>query len=209
MAELRSAELARSVRRAVIPRLVREAVDRGWWDPLVTVTDGAVVPVAGPSAPGEPTIIDIVDPATAERLVVSPRTIAPAEAATATAILRAAVNGTGSASAAVLGDRIVGLVLSAGDGPRERAVVSVGVAPGHRRRGLGRELVRRHVAAHGDVDRWQAESTVAERDWIAPEPHAERLAIADSLLASAGLRATQAPPDVIRVDRAARSYRTK
>ena len=51
-AEAASAATARAVRRALVPRLLREARDRGWWDPLAPA-----VGIGGPDGnPGTPEV---------------------------------------------------------------------------------------------------------------------------------------------------------
>ncbi|HLA17668.1 MAG TPA: hypothetical protein VJZ72_12305, partial [Candidatus Limnocylindrales bacterium] len=84
---------------------------------------------------------------------------------------------------------------------------AIGVTPAHRRQGVAREMLRRHLAAHDEATAWEAEVTVAERDWIEPAPHDERLAVAASLLTGAGLRPVHPEAAILGVDRRAVSYR--
>ena len=74
-AEAASRAVLASVRRALVPRLLREARDRGWWDPFQAVAGGLVV--AGPDdlgRPGDsasPTVVASVDAATWARLALA------------------------------------------------------------------------------------------------------------------------------------------
>ena len=57
-AEARSTSTALLVRRLVVPRLLREARDRGWWDPMEPVAPtGDRVATGDPSTSGDPTIL--------------------------------------------------------------------------------------------------------------------------------------------------------
>jgi acetoin utilization protein AcuC len=204
LAELRSAEMARMVRRVVVPRLVREAVDRRWWDPL-TSREPAHAGEADPD--GEPTIIDRATVADLERLTLAPRVIVAVEPASAAALLRSTLAAGASASLAAIGDVVVGVVVSAPAAEAARTILAVGVSPARRGRGLARELLRRHLAAHPKATQWDAEITVAERDWIDPRPVDARLAVADALFARAGFRRMPADPEVGAIDRTAARYR--
>jgi acetoin utilization protein AcuC len=197
---LRSTEIARQVRAAVIPRLVREAVDRGWLDPLESVvgTDSAAVDQAPPAA----SIVDLDAAADLGRLRLASRVIAPSDPVHALAMVRAALADGATATAAVDGERIVGLVVSLAATDGRRVVVAVGVAPGVRRRGIGRALLDRHVAA-APAARWQAEVTVAERDWSMPDPLVDRRAAATALLQGAGFKPMGVSESAGRVDREA------
>ncbi len=212
LAELRSTELARAVRRAVVPRLVREAVDRGWWDPTAPAIDEEAGPSALPESGSEPTIIDTLDPTSLDRLAVAPRTVSPSDPTAARAILGAAIGHGVRLTAAVNGDAIVGLVASSDVGPIAiarggRVILAIGVAPAYRRRGLAREMLVRHIAAQQDATGWEAEVSVAERDWIEPATHDTRLATAASLFSAAGMHPVPATDDLRSVDRRAVIYR--
>jgi acetoin utilization protein AcuC len=202
LAELRSSELARSVRQVVVPRLVREAIDRGWWEPSRPVGDEAG---ADPSCV-EPTIIEEPSGSDLTRLRLAPRVIPPADPATAWGMLRSAIGGGAAASFTTADDAIVGVVVSAADDAGGRSILALGVAPEYRSRGLGRELLRRHLSAHADRVRWSVEVSVAERDWLEPAPHADRLAVARKLFESVGFRGSPAAPDAARVDHDAMLY---
>ncbi|MEO6208073.1 MAG: acetoin utilization protein AcuC, partial [Candidatus Limnocylindrales bacterium] len=85
----RALEVAALVRRVLVPRLVRVARDRGWFDPLVASTSRmAAAPVPSPASPS---IVGAVDPAEWERLSLAPSVLAPASAASAHALLAAAL----------------------------------------------------------------------------------------------------------------------
>jgi ribosomal protein S18 acetylase RimI-like enzyme len=177
--------LAAAVRRMVVPRLVRDAIDRGWWDPLGPPgrqpdhTDRGV---------GSPAVLPGVDPATWDRLSLAPRVIAPADPADGHAIVAAALGDGARVTAAVRGTLVVGLVMSRhADGEARNDVLAVGVAPGDRRAGLATRMLREHVEGMrpGDVD-VVAEVTLAERDVVEPLDVRERASIARRLLAGAG-----------------------
>jgi len=209
LAELRSGEFARLVRRAVVPRLVREAVDREWWDPLDPVRDDAGASLASSVSNDDVRFIEVLEPESLERLSIAPRLMSPAHPTAAKTLLMAAIARDASATVAVAGGTAVGVVVSIPGGAGHRTILAIGVAPGHRRRGIGREVLLRHVAAHVETSAWEVEITVAERDWIEPVPHDERLAVAESLLAGAGMGRVQAGDDLRRVDRRATIYRRK
>ncbi len=86
-AEERSRATAALVRRLVVPRLVREAVDRGWWRPMdEAAAGGAAAAAGGPVSTAEgrtPTILPRVEPDVWARLTVAARVVAPADPATA------------------------------------------------------------------------------------------------------------------------------
>lgn len=204
--ERRSAAVVALVRDVVVPRLLREAGSRGWWEPAAPwPPDGAVrADLRVPAPVGEPVIVDVVDRPALERLTLAPRVVAPADPGDARELLLRALAEPGvTVTAAVEASLVVGLAVSAaGQGPG-RELLALGVAPGRRSRGLGRALLRRHVAAAGASVEWAALVTVAERDVVEPLPVNERSAIARRLLDGAGFRQTAADPAVVRVDRSA------
>jgi GNAT superfamily N-acetyltransferase len=124
-------------RAAVVPALLSEAVDRGWWSPGGTVASAAADRLAAPRsasrlspgrlpAPAERTAVEILDPldrATLDRLRLDPRVIAPLDPVDAQAILAAALDAEALAVAAVAGDRIVGLALSVPGRPSGSALL--------------------------------------------------------------------------------------
>lgn len=205
-AERRSREVVGVVRQVVVPRLVREAVDRGWWSPLDEASpDTRGAGDAGVRLEREPAVLPSLDAASLERLTLAPRVIAPLDPAAATALLVAALHdGPGvKVSAALDGSRIVGLAVSATSPglPARRDLLAIGVAPGARRRGLATRLLQAHVETlrSGD-ERLHAEITMAERDPVDPLPVDIRRDIARRLLSSAGWSETPVAPGLRAVD---------
>ena len=110
-------------------------------------------------------------------------------------------------TAGVAGGLIVGAVVSAVPEGR-RLLLGLGVAPDRRHRGLGAELLRRHIERGGGVpgtagsewpagsaaaiEPWAAAVTVAERDPAEPLARAMREAIARRLLERVGFRIERA-----------------
>ena len=179
------------VRELVVPALVRAAVDLGWWDPLAPPSGGRAV--VGRS--GEVEIIDRLDVATLERLEVGAGVTAVRDPAAGFALIRGALGNAGGVqvTAAVSGALIVGLVVSAQpESPGARLLLSVGIAPSHRRRGLGAELLGRHVAAADPGTRWEAVVSVAERDPLDPLSRSVRAEIARPLFERSGFHVERA-----------------
>jgi acetoin utilization protein AcuC len=181
------------VRRVHVPRVIREAVDRGWYEPLAGREHGSPMPSAALPAIGEPTVVSAVDPATWVGLTLAERVVAPAAAADAHRLLGAALADGADVSAAIQGRTVVGLAVSVVT-DEGRELLAVGVAPGWRGRGLATAL----LAAHPPIDR--AEVTLAERDVVEPLPVATRAAIARRLLGGIGLELADPPAAVVRVD---------
>jgi hypothetical protein len=161
-AESRSRETIARVRELVVPQLLREARDRGWWDPLAptpsvsgaappgAVTPGAVPPgavspgVARGGVPGRarPEIVPVVDAATWSRLSLAPGVIAPADPAVAHRLVLAAILDGAVVSAAAAGARVVGLAIAgppASDGRRD--LLALGVHPTDPRADLAARLL--------------------------------------------------------------------
>jgi acetoin utilization protein AcuC len=187
-AEARSLAMAELARVVSVPRLVREAVDRGWWSPL----GAPVVPDAKatlvPSAIGGVEIVDVVDRERLDRLALAPRLVANLDPMLLRGILEAPSIGL---TMAVDGETTVGLVASAPDEPSApgslRSILAIGVAPAVRRRGLASEMLRRHVGAFENAATpWQATVTLAERDPVEPLDRALRTATATRIFESAG-----------------------
>ncbi len=180
-----------------MPRLLREARDRGWWDPFgpvggrSVVVDPAVVAVRPVDAVA-PTIEASVDAATWARLGLAHRVIAPFDAGTGHAIVAAALLDGATVSAGIVGSVVVGLALVDRDG----VLLALGVAPAWRREGLATALLRVSAAQAAEV-------TVAERDPVDPVPHRERASIARRLFASCGFSVSPAEAPVRGVDPAA------
>jgi len=208
-------------RAAVVPALLTEAVDRGWWSPSgagsggAAASPGAFAPTGGGPAPAERTAVEILDPfdrATLDRLRLDPRVIAPLDPVDAQAILAAALDAEALAVAAVTGDRIVGLALSMPGRPSGSAllesidgivprtaggahrIVSIGVAPVFRGAGIASLLVARLVGA-ADARRMALWAAVGpgERDPIEPLPIDVRRSAAVALFEGAGFRVVASP----------------
>ena len=188
--------IAALVRRVLVPRLVREGRDRGWWDPLRSaLTDP---PAAGPG-PGTPTILTDVDATAWGRLGLAPRVVAPADPRAAHGLVLAGLADGARVTAAVVGDVVVGVAISRVDGGIEE-LLAIGGEPGHRRQGLAGSLLAAHATGeHASI----AEVTVAERDVVEPLDRADRASIASRLLTRAGYRVEPAGEPVRTVDPAA------
>ena len=187
-----------ALRRVVVPRLVREAIDRGWWDPLGPSTTQPEVTDRGV---GSPAILPRVDTATWDRLALAPRVVAPADPAGGHAIVAAALGDGARVTAAVRGTLVVGLVVSRhSDGEARADLLAVGVAPTDRRAGLATRMLREHVEGMrpGDVE-VVAEVTVAERDVVEPLDVRERASIARGLLAGAGFEVDAADAGITAI----------
>jgi acetoin utilization protein AcuC len=193
-AEAESAAAAALVYATVVPALLRAAVARGWWGPL----DGPAPPRAAADAEqadGEPGVVRLTREML-DRVTIAPRVVAPMDPHAAHALLAAAL-GESTATAAVAGSTIVGLAVAADrDGVSE--LLAVGVAPGHRRQGLGTALLGALVeAAAGPIS---AVVTLAERDPVEPLDRAVRATIARRMLESAGFTVRPAEAAVARLD---------
>ncbi len=176
-------ETGRLVARATVPELVRQAVERQWWDPMSSAS-GLMLDAADDPT-GAPTIIASVDVATWGRLLLLPRVVAPADPGAGHDLIAAGLASEQAArvTAAVVGSSVVGLAVSAPADPRDGAMelLAVGVAPAFRRQGLAGRLLEEHV-----VPRTLATVTLAERDVVDPLPQDVRAAIARRLLEGAG-----------------------
>lgn len=213
-AEERSGATAELVRRLAVPRLLREARDRGWWEPLApasTPMSAAAGSEASAAGSVEPTILPRVEPDVWARLTLAPRVIPPLDPADGHALVLAALRDGAGASAAVLGTTVVGLVIARhADDSAWTDILATGVAPGWRRCGLASQLLAARVewARSGVVDH-AALITVAERDPVEPLDVGIRTAIARRLLTSAGFDVSpaggavgSADPTALRATRA-------
>ena len=157
---------------------------------------------SGPELRATPAILDVVDLEAWDGLRLADRVLAPGDPRTAHVLVRAALGSSDGVrvTAAVVDGAIVGAVVSAvRRGTRD--LLAVGVTPADRGRGLGRELLRRHVAAGAaPAQPWEASVTLAERDPAEPLPRAIRAAVARRLLEGAGFRVSAADGDVGAAD---------
>jgi acetoin utilization protein AcuC len=177
-AEDRSRETAALVRRLVVPRLLREARDRGWWDPLSAVSSSEPPPEA--TLRNDPEVLTGVAADTWSRLTLAPRVVAPADAATGHALILAAILEGAEVSAAAAGDLVVGLALASPPAAHgRRDLLALGVAPAYRHAGLATRLLDVSTAGRAEV-------TLAERDPFEPLDVGLRGAIATRLLERAG-----------------------
>jgi len=207
-AEVRSAATVGLVRRLVVPRLLGEARDRGWWDPLgapaVRDARSADPPFADPptGAPGMPVVIPSIDAATWARLRLAPGVLAPADPSVAHGLVAAGLLDGLQVTAAVDGTTVVGAALSHHpDGAARAQLLALGVARPWRRQGLAGRLLAVHVDRMGTAEAGlAAEVTVAERDPLDPLDGVLRRDIARRLLETAGFRITAADPDVLHAD---------
>jgi len=186
LAESRSLETLAEVRSIVLPRLLLVAEERGWWGPMTPASPGSR---PAREAVGTPTIIQELDADLLDRLDLAPRTLPPADPDAARQLLLAAIVDGARVSGAVAGDRLVGVAIAgAGAAPESAAeILWVGVAPDHRREGIGTALTAALVASAGRGRPLEAHVGVAERDVVDPLPTADRVSIADRLLGRHGV----------------------
>jgi acetoin utilization protein AcuC len=187
-AEQRSLEVGALVRRVLVPRLPQVAADRGWWDPRMTAA--AAQPGAPDHAKGSAVILPDIDADAWSRLTLAPWVIPPAAPSDGHAIVLAGLRAGARIAVAAAGPRAVGVAMIV-DGE----LLAIGVAPDHRRQGLGRALIEAVVPELAS-----AVVTVAERDPFDPLPASERIAIARRLLESAGLQIESADADLRSID---------
>jgi ribosomal protein S18 acetylase RimI-like enzyme len=197
---LQTAELAR---RLSVPRLIREAVDGGWWSPRAASSgaDPATLPPADTA--GAPTILDRPDRATLDRLEFAPRLVGGLDPGSLRAILDPSrVEMTlAVADAAVVG--LAASMSSAADGDggdARRSLLAVGVLPDWRRQGLASELLAHHVGSFEPAPAWTAMITAAERDPYEPLDRMLRATIARRLLEQNGFAVSSAGGEIGRAD---------
>jgi acetoin utilization protein AcuC len=202
-AEARSLETAELARRLVVPRLIREAVDGGWWSPVEEPEPAPAAAAVSRGAASGSTIVDRPDRATLDRLEFASRLVAGLDQASLRAILDPSRL---DLTIAADGGRVVGLVASADAtalAGAPRSILAMGVAPEARRRGLASELFKRHLASFDQATAWSAIVTAAERDPVEPLDRALRATIARRLLERHGFDVTPATGQLGRADPAA------
>ncbi len=197
--EVRARAMAAAVRGWLVPRLVREGRDRGWWDPVADAAPGSdpPSPTAAPDPGLDPTIL-AMDAEQWARLDLAARVVAPFPTGEAHALLGAAIRDGARVHAAVAGSTVVGLIASAPAGPSGAGEwLALGVAPAWRRRGIATALCdaasgETEPEADGEAgqgegsDARRATITLAERDVVEPLDARLRLAIGRRLLDRAG-----------------------
>ncbi len=176
--EAQSRETASLVRLLMVPRLLREAHDRGWWDPDAP---GDIGTTGSPdAAAGEPVVVPSLDAAAWSACSLASRVVAPADPDAGLRLIAAAIADGAIVSAAVVGTRVVGVAVA---GPASdsghRDLLALGVAPAYRRSGLAGALLAVSPADSVEV-------TLSERDPVEPLDRATRAAIAARLLERAG-----------------------
>jgi len=201
-----AARTAAVVRELVVPALLRTAQDAGWWSGDV----GAAPRTMSEVAAAEPTMSTTqihasVDAAAWAAWTLAERTLPPADSSEAHALVLAGLrSGDGvRVTAAVLAGLVVGAVVSAAGaagGTAHRRLIAVGVASANRRAGLAVAMLREHLAAGSDGERWEALVTLAERDPIEPLDRATRERIARRLLESAGFTVARAGGNIAAAD---------
>ena len=208
------ATLAR-VRATVLPRLVREAEDRGWWAPGLAwagreilegvgcgvVRAGVRVRCRGLRArPGR--LCGRWRSADLAGLSVAPRTVSPFDPADVHALLAGGARRRGEGRGGRRRFDVVGLAVAAPSAsePATESLLAVGVAPAFRGDGLGRALLRELIAGRPRRTAIEARVGVAERDVVEPGDVDVRLEIGRRLPRGAGFAIRPAPPDIARDD---------
>lgn len=193
-ADRQAARTAAVVRELVVPVLLRTAQDSRWWSGDLGAAPRTTGEAAVVAPSGTPRIHASVDAAAWAAWTLTERTLSPADANEAHALVRAGLRSADAVrvTAAVIGGLVVGAVVStaraagAASGDTHRRLIAVGVAPAHRRAGLAGAMLRAHLAAGSDGERWEALVTLAERDPIEPLDRTTRERIARRLLEGAG-----------------------
>jgi GNAT superfamily N-acetyltransferase len=207
----RARETVSLVRAVMVPALLSVAEERGWWHfdgPGRASATGAAPAAEAPpadAAPADaprPTVLANLTAAVLERLTVSPRVMAPADARVATALLRSALSDGGVAAAAIVGEWLVGVALAV-PSPLDGVdrLVALGVASEWRQQGLAAAMLLALVDEEGHRGRvLVALNTVGERDPIDPLPRAVRRGVAERLVRTAGMVVLETPPRIAAVD---------
>src|SRR3954454_1734453 len=105
-AETHSTETAALVRRVVVPALLREARDQGWWDPLATAPTDPAAPAPSTDASSSARVVADVDAATWDSLSLAPSVIAPASSFDGHALVAAGLNDGLRATIAIAGTTV-------------------------------------------------------------------------------------------------------
>ena len=212
-ADREAARTAAVVRELVVPALLRTAEDSGWWSGDLGAAPRTMRDAAAAAEPtmSTPQIHASVDAAAWAAWRLAPRTLPPADASEAHALVLAGLR-SGDAvrvTAAVVGGVVVGAVVSitgatgaSGDasGNTRRRLIAIRVAPAHRRAGLADAMLREHLAAGSDGERWEALVTLAERDPVEPLARAVRERIARRLLEGVGFTVSRASGRIAAAD---------
>ncbi len=193
-AEARSLEVLSRARTVVLPRLFREAEDRGWWSP-----DGQFPPApTNVDTTMAPTVLEL-DVEVIARLRVAERVVYPSPS-DGGFMLAAAIAQGGRVVGALSGDLIVGLGVAAPSAATVESLLALGVAPAFRGAGIGRAMIRELVAGMPAGTSMEARIGVAERDWVEPLDVDTRIDIARRLLTGAGFEVRRGSPDDLRDD---------
>ncbi len=198
-AEAAALTILARVRSTVLPALVREAEDRGWWvPPVAPAAHRATTPAAATTTP----VIRALSVVELDGLVLARRTISPFDPDDGRALLAAAAADGARVVGAIADGTLVGVAVAAPDldGPGAEALLALGVSPPYRGQGLARALLSRLIEDRPDGTMMTARVGVAERDVVEPLDVARRLDIARRLLRGAGFELLAAPPDVTRDD---------
>jgi acetoin utilization protein AcuC len=191
----RTMDLAALVRRAVVPRLVREATDRGWWDPGAPANPDLAA-FRHRVSTDRVSVLDGVDAATWSRLALAERVVSPADTGSAHTIVAAALADGALVTAAIQDTTVVGLVVVDGPGGD---LLALGVAPAVRKGGIVRDLLAVE-RARSDGSAASAELTLAERDVVDPLDRSLRASIARRTLERAGFEVVPPDPDLQSID---------
>ena len=203
-AEARSEAITALVRRIAVPRLLREARDRGWWDPLGARSTGTRRGPATLDGTSTATVIPSIDREAWDRLTLASGVVAPADPIDGHDLIAAGLADGLRATVAVEGSTVVGAAVSwAADSQGPAVLLALGVAPERRRQGLATSLLGRHVTAASDGAGFVAEVTVAERDPREPLDGSVRREIGRRLLGGAGFQESPAEASVRAADPAA------
>jgi acetoin utilization protein AcuC len=213
-AEARSLAMLERVRVALLPRLIREAEDRGWWWPGLAWAGRSLVPGAGAALPavesrggarvaarGTP-MVRALEAGDLDRLRLDSRTVPPFDPEDGRSLLAAALAGGARVFAAIDGVEVAGVGVAApslGEAGVE-SLLALGVAPAYRASGLGRALLRALVDGRPPGTRMEAHVGVAERDVVEPLAVETRIGVARRLLAEAGFEIRPPSPDIARDD---------